>query len=94
MKNNKKYKLNEKELINQYYEDIIKRGEYAEVRVLIEKGESESYPSVTIEKVGDKEIACMLLSLECLIKEIKKRYPFAGVLTKLIDVKSEEKYEE
>ena len=81
--------LDADELVKQNREDILKKGKYAEVRIVIESGKDNCIPSIELNDVGLKDISFMIASLEEIVRNLKKEFPMADMLTKFGSITSQ-----
>ena len=77
-------KVDEEELVKQYYDDIIEKGEYVEARIVIESGKDFSMPYVCIKSADNKDIANLIFALNSIKKDLSKRFPLAYCISKLL----------
>lgn len=79
---NEEMKVDKEELIKQSYDEIIKKGKYAEARIEIEAGKDECIPTLALCNVGIKEVAFLMSSLEEMVKHLKSEFPMADLYAK------------
>ena len=82
-------KLDKEELIKQSYDEIIKKGKYAEARIVIEAGKGECIPTLALCNVGIKEVAFLISSLEQMTNHLKNEFPMADFYSKFGKTTSE-----
>ena len=81
--NMKNVRIDKEEFIKQNNEKIRKSGHYAEVTILVEKGNGCIIPYIKTNKVGIREVALMIKSLESTLDQIKDKFPEANLLAQL-----------
>lgn len=83
------YKIDERELVRQMQEDIIKKGNYVQARIVIEAGKKECTPCLELCNVGIQDVAFLMATLKKMIDNLENEYPLAALYTKFGKLESE-----
>ena len=87
-----KMKTDYNEYNKQRIEEILKKGEYCGVNILIGMNENNAIADVKINKVTLYEIAILISTLQTCIVSLTKKYPLAAEAAKNLKYKSSEFY--
>ena len=83
-------KTDYKEYEKQRIEEILKKGEYCGVNILIGRNEDNTIADVKINKVTLYEIAILISTLQTCIVSLTKKYPLAVEIAKTLKYTSSE----
>lgn len=84
----KNIRIDRKELEKQQREEILKKGEYAKVEIIIPTN-GEIFSSVELRKTNAKKVAELLVIMQKAIETIEKQFPMASIISSFMDVKGE-----
>lgn len=87
---NEEIKIDKENFANQYYENIIQKGEYAEVKILISSGSTECIPSIELKHCSLKDVAFLIASIEGVLKNLKTDFPMSAMLAEFADIEKRE----
>lgn len=76
------------ELQRQKKRSLINSGKYCLAEVIVGKDDDFPLAHIGVEKVGQKEVARLIKTMQILIKELSKRDPVAYIMAQNINVKS------
>lgn len=76
-------KIDTEELVKQHIEELKKSNSYAEVNLIIGHNEKMCLPQIKIRNVGPLDVASLIISLRHTADDLEKRFPAAGIITKL-----------
>jgi len=85
----KDIEIDKKEFVKQTHEQIRKTDKYIEVSLVIGKDVKEVMPMITVNNVGDFEIAKMICGLQSCSKILAQENPIAYIISKAFNTKEE-----
>ncbi len=79
-------KVNIQEYENQRKEKMIQSNHYIKAEIVISKDDfCEPYTRIELKNVSSKEVAALILVLERIAEQIKRKDPSANLISKLLD---------